>query len=118
MNGLNKSLYGPLVREYFGDVEIVTLDSPRGYMTGKMDIDALVYTAESGSAWTLVYPDYSVVIPQGLSYRVAVGLVLPNRNTDFENFINLWLEVEKTGGLLDKLEKYWIYGVTEKDKSK
>lgn len=110
LSALNKSLYGPFVREHFANAEIVPIDSPRDYLTGKADVDALLYSAESGSAWTLIYPDFSVVIPQGLASRLVVGLVLPNRQTEFENFINLWLEVEKTAGLLDRLENYWIYG--------
>ena len=119
LSALNETLYGPLIREYLGDeVEIVPIDSPRDFMTGKVDVDAMVYTAESGSAWTLVYPEYSVVVPQGMSSKVAVGLVLPNRQADFESFINLWLEVEDTGGLLDRLEKYWIYGNKKKGGAK
>ena len=78
----------------------------------------MLYSAESGSAWTLVYPDYSVVIPQGLDYRVALSLVLPNQQPEFRDFINLWLEVEKTQGLINKLEEYWVYGRTGQEEGK
>ncbi|HHH43061.1 MAG TPA: transporter substrate-binding domain-containing protein, partial [Gammaproteobacteria bacterium] len=110
---LDKTLYRPIVQEYFGNAEIVPLESPRDYLTGKVKVDAMLYTAESGSAWTLIYPEFSVVVPQGLEYRVALSLVLPNRQAEFSTFINLWLDVEKTHGLTRKLEEYWIYGKTE-----
>ena len=118
LSALNKSLYGPFVREHFDNAEIVPVDSPRDYLTGKVEADALLYSAESGSAWTLIYPHFSVVIPQGLASRLVVGLVLPNRQTDFEKFVNVWIEVEKTAGLLDKLEDYWIYGHKKEGKEK
>jgi len=77
-----------------------------------------MYTAESASAWTLIFPRYSVVIPQGLEYKVPLSLVLPNRQPEFMDFINLWLDVEKTHGLIHKLETYWIYGQTEQKEGK
>ncbi len=118
LNVLDKTLYRPIVREYFGDAEIVPLDSPRDYLSGKVKLDAMLYTAESASAWTLIYPNFSVVIPQGLDYRVALSLVLPDSQPELREFINLWLDVEKTHGLINKLETYWIYGQTEQKEDK
>jgi Na+/H+-dicarboxylate symporter len=113
---LNESLYGPLIGEYFDNMEVVLIDSPRDYLSGKVDIDAMIYSAESGSAWTLVFPYYSMVIPQGMSERTALSLVLPQQQTDFRNYINLFLEVITTTGITDELEQYWVYGSMGKDK--
>jgi len=118
LNVLDKTLYRPIVREYFGDAEIVPLDSPRDYLSGKVELDAMLYTAESASAWTLIFPGYSVVIPQGLEYKAPLSLVLPKRQPEFMDFINLWLDVKKTHGLIHKLEAYWIYGQTEQKEGK
>ena len=115
LRALHKSLYGPLIESYFDEVEIVLVDSPRDYLKGTVDVDAMLYTAESGSAWTLVFPYYSMVVPQGMSEMVALSLVLPHQQTDFRNFINLFLEVMITKGMTDKLEQYWVYGRTEQD---
>jgi len=78
----------------------------------------MLYTAESASAWTLIFPRYSVVIPQGLEYKAPLSLALPNRHPEFMGFINLWLKVAKTKGLINRLEAYWIYGRTEKEDGK
>ncbi|MCU7959575.1 MAG: cation:dicarboxylase symporter family transporter [gamma proteobacterium symbiont of Bathyaustriella thionipta] len=112
---LSKALYAPLLERNFDHIEIVPVASVRAYMTDKVKVDGMIYTAESAAAWTLVYPEYSVVVPQGLSAKVALGMVLPAQQPEFEAFINLWLEIEKTGGLLDKLETYWIYGKTSEN---
>ncbi len=112
---LDENLYRPIVRQYFKDAEIVPVDSPRDYLSGKVEIDAMMYSAESASAWTLIFPQYSVVIPQGLEYKLALSLVLPKHQPDFRYFINLWLEIEKTEGLMKKLEEYWIYGQAKQE---
>jgi len=44
--------------------------------------------------------------------------VLPNQQPEFRDFINLWLEVEKTQGLINKLEEYWVYGRTGQEEGK
>jgi len=115
---LDEALYRPIVREYFSSAEIVPLDSPRDYLSGKVKLDAMLYTAESASAWTLIFPHYVVVIPQGLEYKAPLSLMLPTRQPELRFFINLWLEVEKTHGLIHKLEKYWIYGQTKQKEQK
>ena len=107
---LKDSLYAPLIRNHFPNATVVSVKSPRDFLTGKAKVDAMMYTAESGSAWTLIYPDYTVVVPQGLEVRLPVGLVLPHEQDDFVDFINLWIKVAQTRGLMEKLQDYWVYG--------
>ena len=33
-------------------------------------MDALVYGAEQGSAWTLVYPEFTVVVPRPIPFMI------------------------------------------------
>ncbi len=106
---LHDSLYAPLIHKQFPDAQIVRVDSPRAFLTGKVEADAMIYSAESGAVWTLIYPQFSVVVPQGLDTRIPIGLVLPP-DEDFADFINLWLKVEKTQGEIDRLMKYWVFG--------
>ena len=47
------------------DVQIVEDLKPFFAARGGSGIDALVFAAERGSAWTLMYPEYSVVDPRG-----------------------------------------------------
>jgi len=76
----------------------------------------MMYTAESGSAWTLIYPDYSVVVPRGLDTRLPIGLVLPRGQEEFVDFMNLWIQVARTRGLMDALQEYWVYGRMQQGK--
>ena len=53
---LDVPYYVAKVRDYLPNAEIVTLASPRQFFRGEVELDALAYSAEAGSAWTLVYP--------------------------------------------------------------
>ncbi|MCK5783940.1 MAG: cation:dicarboxylase symporter family transporter, partial [Desulfobacterales bacterium] len=59
------------IRKFLPDATIVVLESPREYFKeNRNDLDALVFTAETGSAWTLLYPEFSVVIPSGRNLSI------------------------------------------------
>ncbi len=97
-------------RRYLLNAEVVLLetyseffkDNPKG-------IDALVISAEAGSAWTILYPAYSVVVPEP-HLKANAALAMPLATSDFEGFINDWLELKRTGGIIDKLYNKWILG--------
>ncbi len=112
---LRDSVYAPLIQRYVPHARIVTIDSPREFFTGKTRADVMMYSAESAATWTLIYPDYSIVVPQGLKPRLPLGLVLPPDEDDFLDFINLWLRVERSQGTIDILKEYWIYGDITKE---
>ncbi len=109
---LRESVYAPLIRRRFPGARIVPIASPRDFLTGKTGADVMIYSAESGAIWTLIYPQFSVVVPQGLDTRLPLGMVLPPGDPHFADFINLWLKVEQTRGTLDALMAYWVYGKT------
>ncbi len=110
--------FSPFQLVIFSLIGGITFGVLVGKPAGKVELDAMLYTAESASAWTLIFPRYSVVIPQGLEYKAPLSLAPPNRQPEFMGFINLWLEVAKTKGLINRLETYWIYGRTEKEDGK
>ena len=52
------------VEEKFSHVTLIELQSLRDFFEQKGDdLDALLASAEAGAFWTLLYPDYGVVVP-------------------------------------------------------
>jgi len=99
------------MRNLFPDAELVPVESPREFFREQLDnVDALVYSAEGGSAWTLVYPDYSVVIPQPVTARVPLAYQLPKGQTALRDYVNLWLELKVKDGSFDRYYERWILG--------
>jgi Na+/H+-dicarboxylate symporter len=97
------------LRESFPNVTVVTLRSPREFFEQK-SADVLLASAEGGSAWTLLYPAYSVVVPtpskvfQPLSYAVA------RDNVELGEFLDHWIHLKKSDGSIDRLRDHWILG--------
>ena len=91
--------------------EIVEIPSPRLFLKGEReDLDAVIYSAEGGSAWTLIYPNYSIVVPQQSLVKVAMGYPLPGGDAEWSGFITTWVEMNTKNGLVDKLFQHWIGG--------
>ncbi len=76
---------------------------------GAEDIDAIADMAEEGAALTILYPNFSNVIPRPtvflpVSYAVARG------NWDLLVVVNSWLLMKKDEGFIDALYKHWMLG--------
>ena len=72
--------------------------------------DAMLLPAERGSAWTLVYPEYSVVVPGPDPIRVPLAFPIGKRDERFASFVNTWIGLKRKDGTLDAAYKHWILG--------
>jgi len=74
------------------------------------DVDAVTLPAERGSAWTLIYPAYSVVVPEPGALKVPLTYPIARQDHRFGDFVNTWIELKRKDGTLDALFRYWILG--------
>ena len=111
--GLEESAYyRSFIAEMFPDATLTTVDGPRKYVKGRYpDVDAMTYSAEAGSAWAMLYPNYSSVVAKGLKIKIPVAFALPKGEQDFTLFVNTWLLLKKEGGYEKKVYDYWILGL-------
>ena len=62
------------VTPFLTDPQIEFVDSPNDFFSPERgSYDALIFSAEAGSAWTLRYPEFSVVAPQPTIHRAPVA---------------------------------------------
>ena len=88
-------------------VEITSLDD---FFSGNNpDLDAITISAEAGSAWTVVYPEYAVAIPKPHIKRPIAIATLKGEH-EFTEFLSNWIQLQKTDGTLDRLYHRWILG--------
>ena len=100
-----------IVQGMFPGARIIPAPSPRPYLRGEMpEADALVFGAESGSAWTMVYPDYTVVVPEGIDFRTPVAFAIPKGDADMKAFLDAWLALKKGNGIIERFYDHWILG--------
>jgi Na+/H+-dicarboxylate symporter/ABC-type amino acid transport substrate-binding protein len=72
-------------------------------------VDGAIWSAESGSAWTLLYPEYSV-IPLRPLYQVPSGFAVSLENSAFASFLSQWLITIEAGHYDDQLYDHWVLG--------
>ena len=73
-------------------------------------VDAVAATAERGSAWTLQYPQFSVVVPEPGILKVPLAYPIAKRDQAFASFINTWIELKRKDGTIDTLYEHWVLG--------
>jgi len=98
------------VKRYLPNTEVVLLKTYSDFFTDNpKGVDALVISAEAGSAWTILYPAYSVVVPEP-HLKANAAFAIPLATLDFEDFVNDWLQMNQTSGIVNKLYNKWILG--------
>lgn len=107
----NVRYYIDKVRQYLPQATLVVVNSTREFFENRDGkLDALVSAAESGSAWSLLYPAYTVAIPQPDVLTVPLAYPLPRGEHDWINFVNTWIELKKKDKTIASLYDYWILG--------
>lgn len=105
--------YQEMIKQHFPDATLTEIgkDNVRNFLKGKYpDVDALVFSTEAASAWAMLYPNYSAIIPKGVSLRAPVGFVLPKGQLGYVHFINTWLKLKKENGFEQQVYNHWILG--------
>jgi ABC-type amino acid transport substrate-binding protein len=107
----NLSYYSKFVQRHLPNVKLVPVDSPREFFLAEPgEFDGLLFSAEAGSAWTLVYPKFTVVVPKPRTVTAPVALGLPRNAPKLYDFVETWLLLQEESGALTQLQRYWLQG--------
>ena len=93
----------------------IEIESERDYFEGRVQADALVTSAEGGSAWTLLYPEFSVFAPVRPAPKTPLVFPVAKNATDLVQLIDSWIYLKQRDGTFDRLYRYWILGRVDKD---
>lgn len=77
---------------------------------GGEHFDAMIYAVEVGSAWSLRYPDYGVVVPVQGTEQVPLAYALPLGEEEWRDAVNAWIALKRADGTVDRLYDHWILG--------
>jgi Na+/H+-dicarboxylate symporter/ABC-type amino acid transport substrate-binding protein len=75
-------------------------------------LDALLISAESGSAFTLLYPEFEVVIPDGLQVQLPLFYAIGYRDAEMRDFLEHWVALRRKDGTMQEYYDRWILGKT------
>ena len=87
------------------------ISTPRLFFKEKYaHIDGMLFGAAAASGWTLLYPEYTVVVPKPSKGPISMAFPINKNDHTFEQFMRNWIAMKKENGSLDKLFNYWIEG--------
>ncbi len=111
IGALDVPYYIKRLNEYLPDAAVVQIKSKRDFFSGKAEgLEVLLTTAEMGSAWSLLFPDYTVAIPKPDLLKVPLAYPIRRGDTEMLLFMNTWLDLKKKEKTIQKLYDYWILG--------
>jgi Na+/H+-dicarboxylate symporter/ABC-type amino acid transport substrate-binding protein len=114
----NVPYYIEKIRERMPNVRLeIVPDAPSIFTAVANGADAAVLPAERGSAWTLLHPEFSVVVPEPLVVKVPLAFPIGRADERFASFINTWIELKRREGAIDGLYRYWILGRSAEKKA-
>ena len=103
--------YAAKIRAYLPQAEIGVLESPRAFFTQpEAGFDALVYSAEAGSAWTLIYPAFTVAVPHPDVLRVPLGYAVARRDREMADFLSAWIQLKRNDGTISSAVRLLVPG--------
>lgn len=105
------SYFEEAVRQSFPNAIIDRIPSPAQYFADmQTDFDILATHAESGSAWTLVHPQYTIVNPFRHPQRAPLAFAVAGFDGPLQTTLNTWIHLQQVNGTLDRMNEYWIQG--------
>jgi ABC-type amino acid transport substrate-binding protein len=101
------------VRKFLGETphEIVELESLAKLLDpGQPAVDAIFVMAETGMAWSLLHPEYSVVIPKPMLIRRPLAFAMAPDAGRLGDYVDDWVTLQDARGALTGAYDYWILG--------
>jgi proton glutamate symport protein len=108
---LSGEYYTAKLREALPNAECIEISSPRDFFNeSRPGFDGFLFTAEAGSAWTLLYPKFTVVVPQPGLLSLPLAYAMARGDREFLDFVNAWIELKQKDGTVARLYDHWILG--------
>jgi Na+/H+-dicarboxylate symporter len=90
---------------------LVVVASPREFLRGHLpELDAVLYSAQAGAAWTLLYPAYTVAVPMPGNISLPMAYALPKSQLEWSRFVSEWVVIKRKTGEVNDLFDHWIKG--------
>ncbi len=87
------------------------IETPRDFFRAeKGTFDALLFSAESGSAWSLIYPEFTVAVPQPTILKVPLAYAVRRGDKEMAATLSNWIILKQRDITIDRLFDHWVLG--------
>jgi hypothetical protein len=110
---LDQSQIETSMQYYFGEseTEFVVVEFWSHYFQGERpDIDTFLMPAEHASSWTLLYPRYTVAVPQPDPVKMPTAFGMARDAGELVDVVNEWVLFADNAGIIQRSYDYWILG--------
>jgi Na+/H+-dicarboxylate symporter len=97
------------LKQYLPNAKILRVGSARDFFTVRK-ADALLISAEAGSAWTIEYPAFAVAVPQPDVTRFPLVYAAPNGDTRLSDLVSGWISLRRGTPAWHQVYDHWILG--------
>ncbi|CAB1057798.1 Proton/glutamate symporter [Olavius sp. associated proteobacterium Delta 1] len=105
------------IKQMFPNADIVMLNSPIEFFEKTIpNLDAMLATAEGGSAWTLLYPEYHAVVVKPETHKIPLAYPIAAGDRVLADIINKWIYLVKDSPSFQRKYDYWIMGIGAEEK--
>jgi len=101
------------MQRYFGgaEVEFVTVEFWKPFFEGRHpEVDAFLMPAEHAAGWTLLYPHFTVVVPQPHPVSIPSAFGVARDADDLVDVVNEWVVFAENAGIIREAYEYWVLG--------
>lgn len=103
--------YQDAVKRGFTKGKAWEISTPRLFFKEEYQhIDGMLFGAAAASGWTLLYPEYTVVVPKPAIAPLSMAFPINKNDQAFELFMRNWINMKKQSKTLERLFTYWIEG--------
>jgi Na+/H+-dicarboxylate symporter len=103
--------YEKAIEENFKNGKAWKISTPRLFFKEEFKhIDAMLFGAPTASAWTLLYPSYTVVAPKPAIPALSMAFPINKDDLSFELFMRNWIKMKQKDKTIKTLFSYWIEG--------
>jgi Na+/H+-dicarboxylate symporter len=97
--------------ERLPNVEVVEIAENHEFFEGATsDVMALLTIAEIGAAWTVRYPGFHVVVPDGVDVKGQLAYPIGGGDLVFRSYVERWATLVREDGTVDELYAHWVLG--------
>ena len=105
------------IHSWLPNAELVIVNSPKKFIEDFGDeLDAYITTVEKAGAWSLLRPEYSVVIPVPDVMKFPAAFPIPHGEEDLADFLKIWISMKEKDQTIQKTYDYWVLGKQFKKK--
>ncbi len=107
----NEPYYLEWVHALLPNAEIVPVPDVETFLSAEEgEYDAMIFGGESLSSYSLLNPQFGVVIPKPSFPSVPAAFMVPIGETEWRDVLNSWVLLKRTDGTVQKLYDYWVLG--------